>query len=135
VPPTLASDWSNVGDLRGTDASALNVAGRDLAALYMIGYYVECQAKALCLARRKSPPTSGAAGHDIAALLLLAGHRLSDLPADQRRFAQDHRVSLRYEASIDTSVAYDTTYAAACQLGAWLRRRVKRELRMRRRGT
>jgi hypothetical protein len=125
--------WSDVGEHRAKDASVLHTNGQQLCALYLIGYFVECQAKALCFACGRKPPLSGANGHDLALLIILAGHRPSDLPANHRHFAQTRRVDLRYESALDDETDYQAMYAAAGELGAWLRRRALRVLRTGRR--
>lgn len=120
-----------MGTHRAEDAAQLQQHGRQLAALYFIGYFVECQAKALCLAAGKTPPT-GHDGHNLALLIERAGLHISDLHPDQRSFAQDHRVAIRYEEALPADIDYLTSYGAAASLGGLLRIRVQRQARRRR---
>ena len=69
-------------------AGKLRTAQRHQIALYLIGYYVECTAKAACVATHRRPSVAGAAGHHLPSLLEDGGLRLADLQPEWRDFAQ-----------------------------------------------
>jgi len=133
VSPNTAVGWVNVSDIHADAAGRLRAAGRDHIALYLTGYYVECTAKAVCVANRRRPPTSGSGGHHIVSLLEIGGTRLSDLRPEWRGFVERRRVDLRYEESVPQDVSDPSMYEAGHSLGSHLRRLALRRVRRGRR--
>jgi len=121
--------WVQVGKIHADAAGQLRVIGRNHIALYLIGYFVECNAKALCCANKRQPPRAGSAGHNLVGLIELGGTRVSDLRADWRHFAQHRQVGLRYEESIPADIAQPQVYDAGHTLGSHLARLSWRRLR------
>jgi hypothetical protein len=109
---------------RSRDAVVLWAAQRSLAATYLQWYAVECLAKALVAAAGRRPPTSGQQGHDIGALLDLAGLRRQDLPVDLRRHCANRSVAMRYE--LEGSKSLEEEYGAATALARRLAARAGR---------
>jgi hypothetical protein len=133
VSPNTADGWLKVGDIHADAAGTLRAAGRAHIALYLAGYYVECNAKAVCMAGHRRPPATGSAGHDLVALLEIAGIRLSDLQTDWRRFMERRRVDLRYEEGMPPDIEGPEMYEAGHALGSYLRRLARRQARRARR--
>jgi hypothetical protein len=79
IDPQTALEWQDVASERSADAMVLHKGNRRLAAVYMLGFVVECYAKALCSARKKGVPKS-TGGHDIIAILDRAGISRTFLP-------------------------------------------------------
>lgn len=126
-------DWQHVSADRSRDAAALWAADRTLAATYLKWYAVECLAKALVVAAGHKPPTSGQSGHDIAALLDLAGLRRSDIAAELRDHYERRSVAMRYE--LEGGRSYDGEYQAATELAKRLELRARRADRHPRHGS
>jgi HEPN domain-containing protein len=93
-----------------------------VAALYMLGFVVECQAKALCAAGGRSVPKS----HDIMTILENAGLHRTDLPIDLREFAETRDVSLRYQAALPPTVDLEEQLKRGRNLARWCHTRLKR---------
>lgn len=133
MSPSTAAGWLKVGDLHADAAGTLRAVGRDHVALYLTGYYVECNAKAVCASKHRSAPMSGSGGHHLVTLLEIGGTRLSDLRPEWRRFAERRRVDLRYEETIPADVDGIQMYQAGHDLGSYLRRLALRSARRSRR--
>lgn len=104
---------------------ALHAACRWVAALYMLGFAVECHAKALCAASGRPVPKS----HDLIEILELAGIRRSDLPVDIREFAETRDVSLRYQQALPVEVDLKEQLRRGQTLASWCHRRLNRRTR------
>lgn len=133
MSPSTATGWVKVGDIHADAAGALRASGRNHIALYLTGYYVECNAKAVCLAGHQRPQVKGRGGHDLVALLEMGGIRLSDLRAEWRSFVERRQVDLRYEESMPSDVEDPSMYHAGHDLGSHLRRLAHRNARRGRR--
>ncbi|MCU1493246.1 MAG: hypothetical protein JWO62_1010 [Acidimicrobiaceae bacterium] len=123
----------HIADIHAGAAGHLRSTGEDHIALYLAGYFVECNAKAVCLAKGRKPSTAGNAGHDLVRLIELGGSHLSDLRPEWRHFAQHRRVDLRYEESIPSDVDGPEVYAAGHSLGSHLARLANRQRKRSRR--
>jgi HEPN domain-containing protein len=81
---------------RRRDAANLKEGGRDLAAIYVLGYAVECALKALLQREGKKFRSSGREGHNLLGLWEQAGFRRRDISGYRRRFLDEWSTSLRY---------------------------------------
>lgn len=97
--PDSIQAWRDVASERSSDVLSLDQAQRSVAAVYLLGYVIECYAKAMCLFSGVGVPR-GQAGHDLVQLLEKSGYRRNDLPPDLREFADTRDVSLRYQAAL-----------------------------------
>ena len=57
----MSQEWADVALCRLADTDALSQGSRDVATIYVLGYVVECYAKALCVrvGRRYLPVEAG----------------------------------------------------------------------------
>jgi hypothetical protein len=122
--PQTSLEWRDVASERSTDTVTLHGAQRSVAALYMLGFAVECHAKALCAANRRSVPLS----HDLIAILEMAGIRRSDLPLPLRELAETRDVSLRYQAALPATVDLEEQLRRGRTLAGWCNRRLNRPI-------
>lgn len=120
--PQTHEQWREVAYSRFADAEALFAARRGVAALYFLGFAVECYAKALCVARRRVVPYS----HDLVKILEQADVRRGDIPAPLRGFVDRRNVSLRYQAVWSDQVTVDAEFDAGKRLVIWCRRLLNR---------
>ena len=100
--PSTSEGWLDVARERGADARAmLPEREKSVGPAYMAGYAVEGALKAYLQAQGIPRPTSGPAGHDLAALFKAAGLRLQDLNDSEGHaafFLSDWSTALRYQA-------------------------------------
>lgn len=127
--PASPADWLVVASNRAGDATVLRDGLRHHGAVYVIGYWVECAAKAWVWASTRSLPTST---HSIVDLISQGGLALSDLPSDLRSFAVTRDVALRYELQVPGS--WEIDYDRAVQLGTRFRKMAEQAIRQGRRG-
>lgn len=119
-----AERWADIARERGVDAVLLKDGGRNLAALYLLGYVVEAYAKALAQARGRSPRLS----HDLILLLEDCGLRRQDLPPDLRSFADSRSVEMRYEPRLPAGVDFAVEFERGRRLAQFLSIRLNRIL-------
>jgi hypothetical protein len=129
--PRSSTGWQDVASERATDTVALEAVARHVAALYMLGYVVECYAKALCHDAGRPVPR-GRDGHDLVAILDRSGVRRTDLPVDLREFADTRDVSLRYQATVPGGIDPQEQLRRGRQLARWCRVRLNRSTRRKR---
>lgn len=103
------------------DAVHLKSGGRDLAALYLYGFAVECFAKALILACGKGARNH----HHLMDLMQTAGISRLSLSPDTRQFAETHVVAIRYQANLPPE-AMEGGVDSAERLSQMLEKRVRR---------
>jgi HEPN domain-containing protein len=115
------AEWVEVAGERRMDAVHLKSGGRDLAALYLYGFAVECFAKALILARGKGARNH----HHLMDLMQTAGISRLNLSADTRKFAETHVVAIRYQANLPPE-ATEAGVDSAERLSQMLEKRVQR---------
>jgi hypothetical protein len=115
--------WQEIGSDRSRDADTLWSGKRTLAAAYLQWYAVECLAKALVVAAGRKPPR-GNDGHDIGAILDLAGLGRGEIPADLRDHYERRSVAMRYQ--LESSRDFNDEFHAATQLARRLTVRVVR---------
>lgn len=125
--PQDALAWQDVASERSTDTVTLQRAERWVAALYMLGFAVECHAKALCAAGH--PGRDVPKSHDLIKILEHAGFHRTDLPRDLREFAETREVSLRYQAALPSAVDLEEQLRRGRTLAGWCRRRLNRPSR------
>jgi hypothetical protein len=118
-------EWRDVASERSTDVVTLHGAQRSVAALYLLGYAVECQAKALCAAAGRSVPPI----HDLVVILEAAGFHRTDLPADLREFTETRDVGLRYQTALPVAVDLAEQLKRGRALVGWCNRRLNRPTR------
>jgi HEPN domain-containing protein len=123
--PQSDRGWRDVATERSTDTLALQDARRSVAALYMLGFAVECHAKALCAAAGRAIPKS----HDLIKILEQAGFRRTDLPVELREFAETRDVGLRYQAALPSTIDLEEQLKRGQTLAGWCRRRLNRPSR------
>jgi hypothetical protein len=126
-------DFAAAARARRDDVRVLRTSTRDLAAVYMSGYVVECQLKALLQTRGRPFPRSGRAGHDLRALWSAAGFKLRDAGGNGGTFISQWTTSLRYRGELPASQDGDQLLngaEAACALIA-RRQRAERTRRAR----
>lgn len=104
MQPKTTQDWIDVAIARGADADALGKERpASIAAVYMVGYAVECSLKAYLRSQGKPFPERGSAGHNLRALWKQSGFQLRDL-ADENGtrtyFVEGWTTSLRYSAGL-----------------------------------
>jgi hypothetical protein len=129
--PTDSAAWVSSAKERSRDATVLRDGDRPVAALYMLGFVVECYAKAMCCSSARPVP-KGTMGHDILHILESSGLRRRDLPRDMRSFAESRDVSLRYQSSLPDGFDYETLTDAGLRLATWCKVRLRRNDRRRR---
>lgn len=111
---------------RGADAHVLKLGGRSLAAVYMIGYQVECTLKDYLQQRRKRFPQGGPEGHHLRGLWEAAGFRLHDIEGNRRLFMEHWSTALRYEHSLPDGTDSDALYQGAIELAGYIQKRRRR---------
>jgi hypothetical protein len=126
--PDSVLEWSDVAAERAKDANRLQSADRPLAALYMLGFAVECYAKALC-SNANRPVPKGRNGHDIIAILETAGIGRTVLPVDLRAFAETRDVGLRYQAEVPEEIDISLFLERGRRLAGWCYTRLQRRQR------
>lgn len=97
----MEEDFAAVAKSRRGDAGVLHQAGRQLAALYMAGYAVECSLKALLEVQKKPiPRSSRSGGHDLRTLWQASDLRARDLGEHGAKFVSYWTTSLRYQVDV-----------------------------------
>jgi hypothetical protein len=120
------SDFGDVASERGQDATVLRREGRRLAAVYMVGYVVECRLKDYLRRRRISFPAAGRGGHHLRGLWEAAGFRVSDLSGAKRLFIDQWSTSLRYECLLPAGIDSNSLYQGAVELVGYIQVRTRR---------
>lgn len=112
---------------RGKDAAELRDAKRDLAAVYMAGYVIECKLKAWLVARGIKFPTAGGGGHNVIGLWEAAGLKRSDLSGERRAFLDFWGTHLRYQTSIPPPPHpdFDCLFCGAIGLAGWIQAKMR----------
>lgn len=115
---------------RAVDAEALAKEGRELAAVYLAGYGIECVLKAYLQRLGVGFPRAGSSGHNIRALWAKCEFSLAELN-DQRGctayYVRKWSTSLRYQTEAQ-DLPCDTRQMvrAAGSLVGWVTNRVRR---------
>ena len=125
MTPSTAERWLEVAHERGTDANILKSQERSLAAVYMIGYTVECTLKALLQRNGKKIPTSGREGHDLRHLWEAIGFKLHDIQGKRRHFIEYWTTDLRYLHSLPVEMADNALYSGAIELTGYIQKRIR----------
>lgn len=120
-----AEDFRAAARERRRDAAVLHGNGRDLAAVYMLGYAIECGLKALLARRGSSYPTSGRKGHDLRHLWEAAGFKRRDLPGYRRLFLDEWDTALRYRDALPGHVDAAALYEGGVSLVGYVINRSK----------
>lgn len=123
--PTSEADWISVATERSKDAKALKENGRKLAAIYILGYVVECYLKAYLIKTGKSIPTSGSSGHDIRGLWEAAGLRPNDFNAGKRWFVKYWNTGLRYETELPREANFEELCSEGYKLAGYIQNRLR----------
>ena len=120
--------WTNAADERSGDTKTLLMhRPSSVGAIYMAGYIIELNLKALWKAKKKTPPLT----HDLKHLWLGAGYELRDLQdgnGTRAFYFGTWSTSLRYEANFSTGFSCDQLVTAAKSLSGIIRRNIRREL-------
>lgn len=122
--PETVQDWLEVASDRARDASALRGQERHLAAIYMLGYAVECTLKAHLVLLNKRPPT-GRAGHDLRGMWEEAGFKRNDLSGVRRWFIDQWTTDLRYEKELPGNSDPEELYKAGIHVVGFLQTRLR----------
>ena len=121
-------NWTNAADERGRDTETiLTHRPHSAGVIYMAGYIIELNLKALWKAQEKTPPLT----HDLKRLWSGAGYQLSDLQdrnGTKSFYFTTWSTSLRYEADFSTNFSSDQLVKAAKSLSGIIRRNIRREL-------
>jgi hypothetical protein len=123
--PNTTQEWLDVAHERAIDATKLKEQQRRLAAMYMVGYFVECRLKA-CLKHSRKTWSAGREGHNLRGLLEKCGLKLHDLGGHRRRFAELWSTDLRYENSLINEPEFDGLFEGALQLAGYIEKRISR---------
>ncbi|MCL6449741.1 MAG: HEPN domain-containing protein [Acetobacteraceae bacterium] len=124
--PQNAAEWVEVAHERGRDAKVLKSNGRGPAAVYMIGYAVECCLKGYLTLLGRDVPTSGHGGHNLNGLWELSRFKRTDLHGRLRQFVQAWEPALRYEKSLPPGVDEEALYQGATRLMGYIYTRIRR---------
>ena len=126
-------DYLGASNERGKDAAQLRDARRQLAAVYMAGYVVECKLKALLVARNLKFRMAGSGGHNLHALWEAAGLRRLDLSGNRRAFLDVWGTHLRYQTELPSPPEpdFESLYAGAIELAGWIQSRMRNSGRRR----
>ena len=119
--------WTNAADERSRDAGTiLQHRQKSAGAIYMAGYIIELNLKALWKAKKKTPPRT----HDLKRLWSGADYQLSDLTDNKGTrtfFFTTWNTSLRYEANLSTGFTSVQLVEAAKSVSGIIRRNIRRE--------
>ena len=116
---------------RRRDAAHLRAGGRDLAAIYVLGYAVECGLKALLERENKKFRRSGREGHNLLGLWEQAGFRRRDVSGYRRQFLDEWNTSLRYLDALPSNVDTTGLYEGGRQLAGYVEVQSRRSKRKR----
>ena len=130
--PNTAKEWLQVADERGKDAATLKKTRR-LAAIYIIGYAVECHLKAYLQFMNKPYPRSGQAGHDLFALWEACGFKRNDFRGNRRLFLNTWTTNLRYEPKLENEGNFSSLFKGAFELIGYIQTLQRRTAGRRRR--
>jgi hypothetical protein len=120
--PNTADEWLTVAEERGRDAAALKGYPRELAAIYMMGYVVECHLKAYLRSRNAADDWRGRAGHDLLALWENCGFKRLDVSGNRRLFLDNWATDLRYEKELGTRGDFDSLFNGAIDLVGYVQK-------------
>ena len=118
-------NFSDIAQERGTDANELMKAKRQLAAIYMAGYQVECSLKGLLPSAGKSFPTSGRDGHNLHALWEAAGFKREDAGGLKRLVLDNWSTDLRYQSEISPDLDVESLFKGAMELAGYVKVRLR----------
>lgn len=121
-----ALDWNRVAEERGADARALYEKARMLAAIYMLGYHIECNLKAYLAQKGKPFPTYGREGHNLRGLWEAAGFKTHDLFGERRWFVAEWDTGLRYRLCLPLAVDPSELYRAGVKLAGYIQLQMRR---------
>jgi HEPN domain-containing protein len=121
-----AEDFRAAAAERRRDAAVLHENGRDLAALYMLGYAIECGLKALLTRRGLRFTASGRKGHDLRGLWESAGFKRRDIHGHRRLFLDEWNTALRYRDVLPGHVDAAALYEGGVNLVGYVINRSKR---------
>jgi HEPN domain-containing protein len=126
-----AQDWDDAAKERTQDTETLlQHRPNSMGTIYLAGYVVELNLKALWVELGKQPPRT----HDLRSLWLGAGFRLADLQdrtGTRSFFIEDWNTSLRYEATQRPKFTSAELVAAAKKLAQQVAMRRRRNLQRR----
>lgn len=114
---------------KAKDARILWNGNRAVASVYMAGYLVECNLKALLKSKGRKLPTSGRKGHNLRGLIEAAGMKASDFHGFRRAFLERWSTDLRYESSYEDQCDPGGLYNGAIGLAGYLKKQIKRTRR------
>lgn len=110
---------------KARESNSLRANGHACCAVYLAGYVVECNLKALLAKQGKSFPRSGRGGHDLTALWNAAGFRARDLSGHRRQFIDYWSTALRYESVLPGGHDADNLLDGATQLASFVVRKLR----------
>lgn len=123
--PDTVQEWRDVAQERGADAAALKEKQRHLAAVYMLGYLIECNLKAYITLQGSTPTTRGSAGHDLRGLWEAAGFKLTDVKGAKRWFVETWSTALRYEEGLPPDTDFGELFEAGLHLVGYIQSKMR----------
>lgn len=123
--PSTVDSWRSVAHERSVDSRRLKEQQRCLAAVYVLGYVIECYLKAYLLRIGKKPPTSGRSGHDLRGLWEAAGLKPHDFTAGKRWFVQQWYTGLRYEVSLPENINFEDLCSEGYKLIGFIQNKIR----------
>jgi len=121
-----AEDFRSAAIERRRDAAKLRDGARHLAAIYILGYAVECGLKAFLELESRRVPRGGSAGHDLLGLWEAAGFKRLDVSGYRRLFLDEWSVALRYREALPSNADAAALYRGGCELASFVQKKYNR---------
>lgn len=125
--PQSVEDWYEVALERHKDARAALEKKREVIAVYLAGYCIECLLKAFLKAQNWPWGTKRREGHNLAGLWKACRFRVRDLndqAGHKTFFVEEWSTDLRYESDLSENRQAEALVKAAGQVKTWIERRL-----------